>query len=309
MEPHSAGASEPQEEARGVHEPVMVREVLEVLAPAPGERFLDATIGAAGHSFEIASRLGPEGVLVGMDLDAQILEIAGKRLAGPGLARSYLVHGNYLDCRQALAEAGLEKVDGVLADLGASSLQFGAAERGFSFAKDGPLDMRMDAGADAATAEEIVNEAPEGELADIFWRYGENLPASTPETYAIPEPTDTATRISAARAGRRVATRVELCRARPLPRLPPGRTTGVVQRFARIHEPESVGRAARGAGGQAARQGAHRVRPRERKAHVSSAAGVAPVHRPAAHRGNRPRRDGTRRTHRGRGGALPRWHR
>lgn len=173
MEPHEAGAGESQQRMRGVHQPVMVREVLEALAPAPGERFLDLTIGAGGHSFEIASRLGPEGVLVGMDLDAVILEIAGKRLAGPGLARSHLVHGNYLDCRQALAEAGLEKVDGVLADLGASSLQLGAAERGFSFAKDGPLDMRMDAGANATTAEEIVNEAPEGELAEIFWRYGE----------------------------------------------------------------------------------------------------------------------------------------
>ena len=157
----------------GVHNPVMVREVLEVLSPAPGETFLDLTAGAGGHGFEIASRLGPEGLLVAMDRDAKILDIAGKRLTGAGLAQVRLVQGNFLDCRRALADAGVQRVDGILLDLGVSSFQLGDPERGFSFAQDGPLDMRMDPGCETTTAADVVNSAGEEELADIFFRYGQ----------------------------------------------------------------------------------------------------------------------------------------
>jgi len=156
-----------------VHLPVMAREVLEVLAPARGEKFLDLTVGAGGHAFEIASRLGPGGMLVGVDLDEEILEIAKQRLSGPGLAKCRLFQANFRDASGVLADAGLARVDGILLDLGVSSLQLGSAERGFSFAQDGPLDMRMDCSHAGRTAADIVNYAPEAELERIFREYGE----------------------------------------------------------------------------------------------------------------------------------------
>lgn len=151
----------------------MVSEVLEVLAPAPGERFLDLTVGGGGHSVEIAARLGPRGLLLGMDLDRAVIDIAGKRLEAPGLARCRLYGGNFLECRRVLAAHGLGRVDGILVDLGVSSFQLADAERGFSFTLDGPLDMRMDAAGGGQTASDIVNGAPERELEKIFREYGE----------------------------------------------------------------------------------------------------------------------------------------
>jgi len=161
------------EEMGEVHKPVMVEEVLRLLDPQKGEAFLDLTVGAGGHAFEIASRLGPEGLLVGVDLDERILEVARERLAAQGLAPVKLYQGNYAECRRVLQEAGVERTDGILLDLGVSSLQIDDPERGFSFSEDGPLDMRMDAAVPGETAADIVNTAREEELADIFFKYGE----------------------------------------------------------------------------------------------------------------------------------------
>jgi len=151
----------------------MVAEVLDALAPAPGEKFLDLTLGAGGHAAEIAARLGEKGVLVGMDWDAAILDMATKRLAGPGLARCRICRGNFLDARDALDEADVGRVDGILLDLGVSSLQLEDPERGFSFAQDGPLDMRMDRERQSRTAADIVNRAPEYQLERILREYGQ----------------------------------------------------------------------------------------------------------------------------------------
>ena len=156
-----------------VHRPVLVAEVLAVLEPSEGERFLDLTVGAGGHAIEIASRVGPGGLVLGTDFDADILEEAQKRFAEAGVANARLFHGNYADAREFLAEAGVERVDGILLDIGVSSLQINEPERGFSFSEDGPLDMRMDPSSPVPTAEEIVNRANEQELARIIWEYGE----------------------------------------------------------------------------------------------------------------------------------------
>jgi 16S rRNA (cytosine1402-N4)-methyltransferase len=162
-----------QQSAERVHRPVMVAEVLEVLEPAEGERFLDLTAGAGGHAIEIASRVGPGGLVLGTDFDADILDEARRRAAEAGLANVRLFHGNYADAREFLAESGVERVDGILLDLGVSSLQLNQPERGFSFSQDGPLDMRMDPSSPVPTAEEVVNRASEQELARIIWEYGE----------------------------------------------------------------------------------------------------------------------------------------
>lgn len=151
----------------------MVDEVLEVLAPGTGETFLDLTVGAGGHAREIARRLGGSGLLVGMDLDREIVALAKERLSAEGLDNFELYFGNFVHCRDALEDAGVEAVDGILLDLGVSSLQLGRPERGFSFSGEGPLDMRMDPAGGGETAADIVNRAPEAELARIFREYGE----------------------------------------------------------------------------------------------------------------------------------------
>lgn len=151
----------------------MVDEVLEMLAPGAGETFLDLTVGAGGHASEIARRLGGAGLLVGMDLDREIVGLAKERLSAEGLDNFELYFGNFVHCRDALAEAGVETVDGILLDLGVSSLQLDRPERGFSFRGEGPLDMRMDPAGEGETAADILNRAPEAELARIFREYGE----------------------------------------------------------------------------------------------------------------------------------------
>ncbi len=153
-----------------VHRPVMVEEVMSLLDPKPGETFLDGTVGAAGHSLLMLPRLAPGGTLHGADLDREILAIAQQRLRETGHAFQ-LHHASYADVGQIEALAGVA-FDGVLLDLGVSSLQLDRPERGFSFRQDGPLDMRMDTSR-GMTAAELVNETPEHELADLIYQYGE----------------------------------------------------------------------------------------------------------------------------------------
>src|SRR5438128_2433417 len=127
----------------GQHRPVLLDEVLAVLNPQPGQTLVDATLGWAGHSVEILRRLGPEGRLIGVDLDSENLPRARERLESVG-GPFTLHHANFAGLSALLAREGVAPVDGVLADLGMSSMQVDDAERGFSYARPGPLDMRMD---------------------------------------------------------------------------------------------------------------------------------------------------------------------
>ncbi|OGO51008.1 MAG: 16S rRNA (cytosine(1402)-N(4))-methyltransferase [Chloroflexi bacterium RBG_16_68_14] len=153
------------------HAPVMVREVLAALNVRPGGRYVDGTVGGGGHALAIMEAATPGGSLLGIDRDPQALEMARRRLEpfGPD---ARLVQGDFADLGRICRELAFVPVHGVLLDLGLSSLQLEAAERGFSFQREGPLDMRFDR-QQMLTAAEIVNEYAEEALADVLWRYGE----------------------------------------------------------------------------------------------------------------------------------------
>src|SRR5262249_52052560 len=123
------------------HVSVMPAEVLELLAPAPGQVLVDATVGAGGHARLIAERVGPGGRLIGLDQDPAMLALARQRLEGLPVT---LVHANFDQLRQVLDDLGIPAVDGILADLGFCSDQLDAPARGLSFMQPGPLDMRLD---------------------------------------------------------------------------------------------------------------------------------------------------------------------
>jgi 16S rRNA (cytosine1402-N4)-methyltransferase len=166
-------SSEPRDSKSGsplVHVPVLVRETLDFLNVRPEGVYIDATLGAGGHAQEILKRLRG-GRLWGLDRDPRALEVAGHKLAGNG-ERLIMQHGNFAQIDALHSASGLPPVDGVLADLGLSSMQLGDASRGFSFSSPGPLDMRMDPGSEM-TAADLVNHASERELADIFFKLGE----------------------------------------------------------------------------------------------------------------------------------------
>lgn len=161
--------TEDRREAREVaHKPVMMQEVLEWLDIKPSGIYIDATLGAGGHSEAIAERLST-GRLISLERDERALELAGERLRRFG-ERVTLIHSPFSRIATAVQEQGLAGVDGILADLGVSSMQLDQAASGFSFREAGPLDMRMDQ-SEELTAEEIVNRWPEKELANLL--YGE----------------------------------------------------------------------------------------------------------------------------------------
>ena len=139
-----------------VHKSIMLEEVIESLAIKPNGIYVDGTLGGAGHSSEIAKRLGPEGRLIGIDQDGEAIAAATKRLE-PYRDRVTIVRSNYAQMCQVLKELGISKVDGILLDLGVSSYQLDNAERGFTYREDVPLDMRMDQ-RQTKTARNIVNE-------------------------------------------------------------------------------------------------------------------------------------------------------
>ena len=153
------------------HKPVLLEECLTALNIRPDGIYLDGTLGRAGHSYEIVSRLGENGRLIGLDRDETALEAARQRLA-PFMNRVTLVHSNFSLVGQVLDELGIGGVDGMLFDLGVSSPQLDEAERGFSYMHDAPLDMRMDRTA-ALTAREVVNCWSYEELRRILFEYGE----------------------------------------------------------------------------------------------------------------------------------------
>ncbi|HRN51495.1 MAG TPA: 16S rRNA (cytosine(1402)-N(4))-methyltransferase RsmH [Anaerolineales bacterium] len=153
------------------HLSVLYKETLEALSPTPGGRYVDGTLGAGGHAWGLLEGSRPDGQLLGLDVDPHALALATQRLAPFG-ERAHIRHGSYADLAQHLAALGWGEVDGILLDLGASSMQFDQAERGFSFQKDGPLDMRFNPAA-ARSAADLVNTLPEAELADLLYAYGE----------------------------------------------------------------------------------------------------------------------------------------
>lgn len=153
------------------HRSVLYQETLDALAPRTSGRYLDGTVGAGGHAFGILQASTPAGELLGLDVDPAALDLAAKRLAEFG-GRATLRRGSYAQMSQDLVAMGWGAVDGILLDLGASSMQFDQPERGFSFQQDGPLDMRFDPNG-STTAADLVNDLPQDELADIIYRYGE----------------------------------------------------------------------------------------------------------------------------------------
>jgi len=152
------------------HTPVLLEEVLEWLRIKPDGSYVDATLGAGGHSAAIAARL-TTGRLISLDRDVQALELARERLKSFG-PKVRLVASPFSRIAEVVHELGIPGVDGVLADLGVSSMQLDQAARGFSFREAGPLDMRMDTG-DELTADEIVNRWSEKEIADLLYRGAE----------------------------------------------------------------------------------------------------------------------------------------
>ena len=158
---------------RPLHVPVLVREALEFLNVRPDGIYIDATLGGGGHAQEILKRL-ETGRLLGLDRDPRALEVAGQKLAGFG-EKLMMQHGNFAQIDSLHAASGLPPADGVLADLGLSSMQLDDAARGFSFNLPGPLDMRMDPGSET-TAADLVNHASERELADILFQVGGRAP-------------------------------------------------------------------------------------------------------------------------------------
>lgn len=154
-----------------MHKPVLYQEVLTYLQPKSGQRFVDGTIGMGGHAWGILQASHPDGLLLGIDLDAAALQIAEQTLKS-FQGRYWLVQGSYRDLLQHLAQLGWSSVDGVLLDLGVSSLQLDTPERGFSFRSAAPLDMRFDR-RNPRTAADLVNNLSQEELANILYRYGE----------------------------------------------------------------------------------------------------------------------------------------
>lgn len=153
------------------HQSVLYQSVLEHLSVKPGACYLDGTVGAGGHSIAIIHASSPDGRLLGMDRDPTALALARRRLAPFG-ERALLVHSSFASMGEHARRLGFGKLDGILLDLGLSSLQLDDPARGFSFRHDGPLDMRFDPG-DELTAAMLVNDLPAGELADIIFRHGE----------------------------------------------------------------------------------------------------------------------------------------
>lgn len=154
------------------HESVLLEEVIRGLNIRPWGIYVDGTLGGGGHSFRIAEKLTEGGRLIGIDQDRDALQAAGQRLA-PFEDRVTLVHDNYEHMGRVLSDLRIDRIDGILLDLGVSSYQLDNPERGFSYNTDAPLDMRMDRDDNALTAREIVNTWPAEELANILRDYGE----------------------------------------------------------------------------------------------------------------------------------------
>ncbi len=153
------------------HQPVLYKEIIHALQPRRGGRYVDGTLGAGGHARGILEASAPDGQLLGLDVDPQALTLARRNLA-PYEERIHLAQASYTSLPTQLAQLHWDAVDGILLDLGASSMQFDTPERGFSFLQDAPLDMRFGPHV-LQTAADLVNQLSERELADLIYQYGE----------------------------------------------------------------------------------------------------------------------------------------
>ena len=153
------------------HVPVMLFECIQALNIKCGKTYVDATLGGAGHSLQIAQRIGDNGRLIGIDRDEAAIAAAKKRLFPFGDKITY-VHDNFSNIENILNNLNIDKIDGALIDLGVSSYQLDEAERGFSYINDAPLDMRMDRRSEKS-AYNVVNEYSQEELGNIIFKYGE----------------------------------------------------------------------------------------------------------------------------------------
>ena len=153
------------------HRPVLYQETIEYLAPKSSGHYLDCTAGAGGHSYGILEASSPHGQLLAIDLDPLAIQLTTERLK-PFARRATVVHDSYINAARILQHQGWDKVDGIVLDLGVSSMQLDQEERGFSFRTDAPLDMRFDP-TRGPTAADLLNNLSEKELADLIWRYGE----------------------------------------------------------------------------------------------------------------------------------------
>ncbi len=154
------------------HIPVLLEETLDLLQPHPGGRYVDATLGGGGHAAAILERSSPDGRLLGLDLDPAAVERTAQRLAAHA-DRIVLVNDSFVSLERAVRWERFAPVDGILLDLGLSSDQLAAAERGFSFRVAAPLDMRFNPTGGVASARDLLNTLPVDELADLLFRYGE----------------------------------------------------------------------------------------------------------------------------------------
>ncbi len=152
------------------HKPVLLYECIEGLKINPNGIYVDGTMGGAGHSKEIVKRLSPEGILIGIDRDTDALTTAKERLKDFNNVK--YIYGNHDDIKSILEKLQIDKVDGILLDLGVSSYQIDSEERGFSYMLNSKLDMRMDRNQEL-TAKEVVNTYKEEQLANIIYEYGE----------------------------------------------------------------------------------------------------------------------------------------
>ena len=154
------------------HKSVLLEETINGLNIRPDGTYVDGTLGGGGHAYEIARRLSDKGSIIGIDQDAAAVEAAGIRLKDFG-EKVTIVRSNYCEMKSRLHELGIDKVDGIILDLGVSSYQLDTAERGFSYREDAPLDMRMDT-RQTMTARDIVNDYSEMELYRVIRDYGED---------------------------------------------------------------------------------------------------------------------------------------
>lgn len=160
-----------EKNAENLHESVLLGETLQLLKPQANEVFVDATLGLGGHTQAILA-FADRTKVIGIDQDLDAIGFAKQRLEKFG-KRIEIYHANFSEIKEVLQEAKIKKVDGILADLGVSSLQFDSAQRGFSFRFDAPLDMRMNADSDDETAAELLANLSEEEIADLIYKYGE----------------------------------------------------------------------------------------------------------------------------------------
>ena len=165
-----------EEPAKGAHVPVLFQDVIGGLQARPGGWYVDATVGAGGHAAGLLAASSPDGRLLGLDRDPAAIVVARGRLQ-VSAQRVALVHGSFAALKDLAQAGGFVPVDGVLFDLGLSSLQLADRARGFAFMYDGPLDMRFDGGTGGLTAAQLVNQLSLAELADVLFRYGEEVRA------------------------------------------------------------------------------------------------------------------------------------